>query len=62
MWDFIVQNIGTIIVSIILIVIFALIIVFRVKAKKKGESSCGCNCLNCPSHGACHQNVKKDEK
>ena len=26
--------------------------------KKKGKSSCGCGCANCPMHGKCHGGAK----
>lgn len=53
MW-WILQNLGTICVSIVLIAIVTLIIIFRIKAKKKGVSSCGCNCAGCSGRTVCH--------
>ena len=52
---------GTALVVVILAVIVCLIISSRIKAKKRGESGCGCKCSSCPSAGVCHAN-KKDEK
>lgn len=48
------ENIGTIIVSIILILIVASVIIKMVRDKKKGKSSCGCGCSSCAMSGACH--------
>ncbi len=48
-------NIGTIIVVIILIAVVAGIILWMRRDKKKGKSTCGCNCSTCQMHGACHQ-------
>ena len=55
MLEWIAANIGTIVVSIILIGIVAAIVVVLVKNKKKGKSSCGCNCGCCPMNGTCHK-------
>ena len=41
------KNIATIIICLVLAVIVALIIFSLVKNKKKGKSSCGCNCAHC---------------
>ena len=41
------NNIATVIISLVLAVIVALIIFSLVKNKKKGKSSCGCNCSCC---------------
>ena len=49
------SNLGTIIVSLILVGIVAAIIVNMVKKKKAGRSSCGCGCENCAMKGACHK-------
>ncbi|MDO5601184.1 MAG: FeoB-associated Cys-rich membrane protein [Oscillospiraceae bacterium] len=54
MWSFFVQNWGSLLVAAILAAVVAGII-FKLKAdKKKGTSSCGCNCGHCPSAGVCH--------
>ncbi len=47
-------NIGTIVLTIVIAVIVALIIRGIIKDKKRGKSSCGCNCANCPNSGGCH--------
>ncbi len=57
MINFLAANLGTILVSAILIAIVALIIANLVGKKKKGQSACGCGCgcSNCPSSGICHK-------
>lgn len=47
-------NISTIIVCIVLIAVVAAIIAYMVKSKKQGKSSCGCGCQNCAMKGSCH--------
>ncbi len=49
------QNIVTIIICLVLALIVTLIIVGLVRDKKKGKSSCGCNCANCAMRGSCHK-------
>ena len=49
------SNAATIIISLILIAVVAAVIVSIVKNKKKGESSCGCNCAHCAMAGSCHK-------
>ena len=51
----IIDNLGTIIVLSVLVTVLTLIIVYRVKAKKRGENSCGCNCSNCAGRDFCHK-------
>ena len=55
--DWIASNIGTIIISAVLIGIVAAIIIYMVRKKKQGKSvacNCGC-CKGCAMHGSCHQ-------
>jgi hypothetical protein len=48
-------NIGTLIALLVLSgIIFAAVFVI-VRNKRRGRSSCGCGCANCPMHGACHK-------
>ena len=51
----VVENAGTIIISLILLVIVACVIVTLVRDKKQGKSSCGSNCGCCPMSGSCHK-------
>ena len=54
MITWLVENIATIIISIILISVVVLIIRNMIKAKKNGKSSCNCGCENCAMAGSCH--------
>jgi len=48
MFKFIIDNIGTIIVSIILLTLFVLALVKIIKAYKKGKCiGCSCDCDKC---------------
>ena len=48
-------NWGTILVSMILVVVVALIIVKMRKDKKRGKSICGGNCSHCSMCSSCHK-------
>lgn len=48
------NNIGTIVISAILLAVILLIILQLKKNKAAGKSSCGCGCANCALHGKCH--------
>lgn len=48
-------NIGTIVVAVILAIIVTAVIAKMVKNKKQGKSSCGCGCENCAMKGECHK-------
>lgn len=50
-------NLGTILVCLVLLAIVTFIILYLVRQKKQGKSSCGCNCAHCAMHGSCH-NIK----
>lgn len=56
----IMQNLGTIIACLVLIVITGAIVLHMIKNKKSGKSSCGCNCGGCPMSGTCQKEVKKE--
>ena len=45
MFAWIAQNLGTILVSAVLLVI---------RQKKQGKSSCGAGCAHCANAGCCH--------
>ena len=55
MFQWIVENAGTIIVSIALIALVTGIVIRMRKDRKQGKSSCGCNCGCCPMAGSCHK-------
>ena len=54
MLTFLSQNLATILISLALFAVVALVIVHLVRNRRKGKSSCGCNCAGCPMPGACH--------
>ncbi|MGN1346009.1 MAG: FeoB-associated Cys-rich membrane protein [Eubacteriales bacterium] len=47
-------NIATILLCAVLIAVVAAIVTGMIRDKKKGKSSCGCGCANCPMSGSCH--------
>lgn len=51
--EWILQNLGTIIVGAALVLALVLIIRYMVRAKKEGKSSCGCGCGSCPMGTSC---------
>ena len=51
------ENIGTIAVSLVLILIVALIIRGMIRENKQGKSSCGCKCSHCPMGASCRKNL-----
>ncbi len=59
MIDFIVKNISTIIVSVILALVVALAVMKLHKDKKAGKSACGCKCSGCPNSSMCHMDKKE---
>ena len=59
--DFITQNMGTILVLIVLAVIVGLIIFKMRKDKKDGKGSCGCGCGNCAMRESCPSQKLKDK-
>ena len=58
MLDWFAANLGTILISLVLAVIVTLIVVYLLRQKKAGKSSCGANCAHCAMHGKCHEHQK----
>lgn len=54
--------IATIVISIILLCIVALIVRKMVKDKKNGKGGCGCGCEGCANSSMCHGVHKKTNK
>ncbi|MCI5683744.1 MAG: FeoB-associated Cys-rich membrane protein [Eubacteriales bacterium] len=52
------ENLATVIICAALIAVIAAIVIRLILNKKKGRSSCGCGCDNCPMGGSCHQDPK----
>ena len=50
------SNLGTIFVVLILAAVVFVIVRSLIRNKKKGKSSCGCNCAHCALAGTCHKN------
>lgn len=48
------ENIGTILICAALLAVVAAIVAGLVRDRKKGKSSCGCGCADCPMSGSCH--------
>ena len=48
-------NIGTITAAAIILAIVVTAFFIIMKDKKKGKSSCGCNCAHCAMAGSCHK-------
>jgi hypothetical protein len=60
--EWFVNNIGTIIVAIVLAGLLALLIVTLIRRKKQGKSSCSCGCASCPHSEKCHSQTNNNEK
>ncbi len=58
MFKWIAENISTILVFAVLLLIAVLIIRSLVRNKRQGKSSCGCNCAHCAMAGQCHGKKK----
>ncbi len=54
MLTWIMENMATIMISAVLIIMVAAVIAGMIRNKKKGKSSCGCGCAGCAMKGACH--------
>ncbi|MBR0277393.1 MAG: FeoB-associated Cys-rich membrane protein [Clostridia bacterium] len=52
--SYIIENIGTIITSLILIAIILSIIIRLKKSASEGSHSCGCGCESCALKNSCH--------
>ena len=55
------DNLGTIVISAILIAVVTIVIAKRIRDRKKGRSSCGCGCSSCAMKDSCHTG-KRDQK
>ncbi len=61
MIDWLIGNISTIIVTLVLIGCVALVIRKIIKDKKKGITSCGTSCKGCAMAGSCHDFQRKEQ-
>ena len=56
------DNLGTIVISLLLATAVILIILKMVRDKRKGKSSCGCGCEGCAMRNSCHSPAPKKMK
>ena len=61
MLEYLIANIGTIAVSLILAVIVSAIIVKSVKNKRQGKTSCSCGCSGCSMSHICHSKSERQK-
>ena len=52
--QWLINNLGTLVVLLIVAVIIGLAVFSVVRKRAKGGCSCGCGCNNCPMSGKCH--------
>lgn len=52
-------NLGTIVIAGVLLAVILLISIQLIRDKKKGKSSCGCNCAHCAMAGQCHGGARQ---
>ena len=60
--DWIVTNWGTIIVGAFVLGLLSFLVVYIIKQKKQGKSSCSCGCSSCPNAQICHVKNKQEEE
>ncbi len=49
------ENLGSILVFLVLVCIVVLIVRQLISDRKHGRSSCGSGCASCPMSGSCHR-------
>ena len=62
MLSWIISNLASIIISMILILVIVIIVIRMVKNKREGKTSCGCGCGSCPMSESCHKADNKNKK
>mgnify|MGYP002518588432 CR=1 FL=1 len=55
MFTWLANNYVTVLICAALVLVVFLIIRSLVRDKKKGKSTCGCNCAHCAMAGSCHK-------
>ncbi|MBP5246229.1 MAG: FeoB-associated Cys-rich membrane protein [Clostridia bacterium] len=57
MISWIINNLSTIIISLILLSVVSVIVAKLLKDKKRGKSACSytCGCASCPMSASCHK-------
>ncbi len=56
------ENVATLAVSSVLLVVVGLIVFKMVRDKKRGKGGCGCGCGGCAMAEICHGKNKNNEK
>ena len=59
MWMMAATVLPTVLICAALVIIVGLIIFSLIRDRRKGKSTCGCNCAHCAMAGACHKQKKK---
>ena len=49
------ENLGTIIISLVLLAVVIAIARYLIRQKKAGKISCGAGCAHCAMHVSCHK-------
>ena len=49
MFAWLAENLGTIVISAVLLAIVAAIVIYLIRQKKQGKSTCGAGCAHCCS-------------
>ena len=62
MYDFLIQNLSTIIISLLLSAAVFAIIASKISARKKGTGGCSCGCNGCAMSKYCHNTEKDTDK
>ena len=52
--QWLIENLGSIVVVLVLIAIVSDIIVHMIRQKRSGKGGCGCGCDGCANSGYCH--------
>ena len=55
MLTFLSQNLATILISVGLLAVVALIVAKMARDRRAGKTSCGCGCSGCALQGQCHK-------
>ena len=55
MFAWLAENIGTILICLVLLLVVAAIVRSLIRDKKQGKSSCGAGCAHCAMSGSCHR-------
>ena len=55
------ENIGSLLICAVLVLIVVGIIVKFIKDRRKGKSSCGCNCSHGAMAGTCHKGALPED-